>query len=587
METKREMQRKYLVIGNEDNRTCVLAWIGEQPVRYVTSTSDLERLMEEEVGSYDGIFVFAELKWGNHPLSSFFGIDVAVDLRLRLKMLAPMCIISFMPKSYFNGLEDVKYNILKARGTRFLQLPFSPENLLFVLENVLPLSQAALAYLSNLLVDVKRLIDIFKHDLRMNTNHDRICLSLKRIDMLSTTAIYQKIKDFSAAIIEAHTMGNEELFYKQTQEMVTCLGLYAQEISHSPRYEAKNRRKLILVDDDSDDLQWATLALEKYFEVVPFRQALDAKKYIDEDTGNEISAVISDWQLLQPGTDEHQEMLGFELLQYAAQKGHYALFSLTSTDDSSTREVDQFLDFEHTLITKDFHHDEALWKKYIPIIQQKIDRNTALIASLPTGEAWTNNFKLDYRKEDGKKVAYKKYFKSFAQQYVEQRNATGWHTFENEISATATKLWQYYEKAFTPDNCSELFDLKTQWGIELNRELQNVLVVRRLFLAFWFNKTKLDLGFRVPQRGWVEDPVINIYSVLRKRYFNDLSDERGGIDDEKTFKDLNNAAKVFASQLAIEPNRLPEGVLPEEKAWLQNMGINLFLGNDNLYYTDL
>ena len=99
------------MIGNEDNRTCVLAWIGEQPVRYVTSTSDLERLMEEEVGSYDGIFVFAELKWGNHPLSSFFGIDVAVDLRLRLKMLAPMCIISFMPKSYFNGLEDVKYNI--------------------------------------------------------------------------------------------------------------------------------------------------------------------------------------------------------------------------------------------------------------------------------------------------------------------------------------------------------------------------------------------------------------------------------------------------------------------------------------------
>jgi hypothetical protein len=327
--------------------------------------------------------------------------------------------------------------------------------------------------------------------------------------------------------------------------------------------------------------------LGKYFEVVPFQLAVAAKQYIDEDKGNEIAAVISDWQLLQPGTDEHQEMLGFELLQYAARRGHYALFSLTSTDDSSTREVDQYLDFEHTIITKDFHHDEALWKMYIPIIQQKIDRNMALIASLPTGEAWINNFKLDYRKEDGKKVAYKKYFKSFAQQYVEQRNATGWHSFESEISTTATQLWQYYEKAFDPDICSELFDLKTQWGIELNRELRNMLVVRRLFLAFWFNKTKLDLGFKVPNRGWVEDPVINIYSVLRRRYFNELSDERGGIDDEKTFKDLNNAAKVFANQLAIEPNRLPQGVLPEEKAWLQTLGIDLLVGNDNLYHDDL
>ena len=131
-----------------------------------------------------------------------------------------------------------------------------------------------------------------------------------------------------------------------------------------------------------------------------------------------------------------------------------------------------------------------------------------------------------------------------------------------------------------------IFDLKTQWGIELNRELKNVLIIRRLYLAFWFCKTRLEISFKVPDKGVVEDPVINIYSVLRHRYFDDVLTEREGIDAKKAYKDLNNAAKVFASQLAIEPNKLPQGVLPEEKAWLARLGINTESGNDNLYYQD-
>ena len=91
-------------------------------MRFVTSDSDLERLTGEDLGGYDSIIVFAELEWGSHALSSFFGIEVAVMLRLRLKMLAPMCVLSLMPMAYFADLEEVKYNILKARGTRFLQL---------------------------------------------------------------------------------------------------------------------------------------------------------------------------------------------------------------------------------------------------------------------------------------------------------------------------------------------------------------------------------------------------------------------------------------------------------------------------------
>ena len=560
---------------------------GGENMHFVTSLPELECLVEADFTNCKGVIVFAELLWDGHSYSDFYGIDVAVMLRLRWKLLAPICILSFMPKSFFLSQNEIKFNILKARGTCFLPFPNDPQLALVAMESIHPLSQATLTYLSNLLVDVQHIIDLLRHDLRMTASHEKIAAALKRVDLLSTTSIYHEVRSLAADIDTAHAEGDENRFYSLFSEMVSKLGLFLQQTKHTRQHDDAVRHRIVIVDDNLDDLNWAKAALGKSFDVVSFLNVMEAKQYIDEDMTNEISAVICDWQLLRPGTNEQQEMLGFELLDYASKKGHYALFSLTSTDDTSTREVDMYLDFEHTLITKDFHHDEALWKMYIPIIQQKIDRTTALIASLPTGEAWTNNFKLDYRKENGKKVAYKKYFKSFSQQYVEQRNSTGWHSFENEISSTATQLWHYYEKAFDPDNSSELFDLKAQWGVELNRELRNVLIVRRLFLAFWFNKTKLDLGFRVPRRGWVEDPVINIYSVLRHRYFYALSDERDGVDDEKLYKDLNNAAKVFVNQLAIEPNRLPQGVLPEEKAWLKGMGIDLATGNDNSYYFDL
>ena len=168
-----------------------------------------------------------------------------------------------------------------------------------------------------------------------------------------------------------------------------------------------------------------------------------------------------------------------------------------------------------------------------------------------------------------------------------KRNSEEWHSFEAAVSGLSDQLWAYYGRALDhPEDRPFLFDLKTQWGVELNRDLKNVLIIRRLFLALWFNKTRLDIAFKVPGKGMVEDPVINIYSVLRHRYFDEVMEEREAGDPQKTYRDLNNAAKVFASQLAIEPNRLPQGILPEENAWLAARGIAVEGGNDNLYYQD-
>lgn len=555
--------------------------------RTVCSEEAFDALSEKDLTGYAGIIVTAELDWAGHAPGDFYGFDVAVALRLRLKGLAPMCILSFLPRDYFAALSDIKYNILKARGTTFERLPASPEGIVSAMNGILPLSQATLAYLSNLLVDIQHLLDHLRHVLRMTSSRDRIAEALRRTDILSSAGVYPSLRMLSDEILAAHDAGDEERFYLRTSELLDQLGTCRQQSgSGSAATEEGARQTVVIVDDNRDDLQWATSALQGSFRIVPFQFAHEAKQYIDNDRGNEIAAIICDWQLLEPGTEDHQEMLGFELLDYAARKGHYALFSLTSTDDSSTLEVDQHLWFEHTLITKDFHHDDALWRMYIPVIRQKIERTRAVIASLPSGDAWTSDFKLAYRKENGKNVAYKQYFTSLKEQYIQQRNSEDWHSFEAEVSTTADQLWAYYQKALSPDERPFLFDLKTQWGIELNRELKNVLVIRRLFLAFWFNKAQLDIAFKIPQKGIVEDPVINIYSVLRHRYFHELMEDRESPDALRAYKDLNNAAKVFANQLAIEPNRLPQGVLPEEKAWLGSLGIEAERGNDNLYYPE-
>lgn len=580
-------EKHYLIICDPVDVGFLTEMAGEALVLTVTDEGAFERLTSEDLAAFDGALVRAELTWAEHSPTEDYGFDLAVALRLRLKLAAPVCMLSFLPKSRFSSLSDIKYNMLKARGTAFLQLPADADDLAAAFAGIYPLSPATLAYLSNLLVDVRHLIDHLRHAFRMTTSHDKIVSSLKKIGILSSSGIYPLARELADEVEAAHRRGDEDLFYKRTGELLELLGTYQQQAGGASSPDDGPRQVVVVVDDNPEDLEWAASALRQSFEVHPFRTALEAKEFIDRDAGNEIAAVICDWQLLKPETGEHQEMLGFELLEYAARKGHYALFSLTSTDDVSTLEVDQYLWFEHTLITKDFHHDAALWKMYLPIIRQKIERNRAVIASLPTGEGWSVNFKLAYRRENGKNVAYKQYFTSLKDQYVQKRNSEDWHSFEADVSSLSDQLWAYYGRAMDhPEDRPFLFDLKTQWGIELNRDLRNVLVIRRLFLAFWFNKSQLDIAFRVPGKGMVEDPVINIYSVLRHRYFDEVMEEREGGDPAKTYKDLNNAAKVFASQLAIEPNRLPQGVLPEEKAWLAARGIAVEDGNDNLYYTD-
>jgi len=310
------MQDNWLIICDKQQKSYFPKLMENKDFRFVASETEFEKLNSDEVANCNRIIIFAELLWQDRKYTDFYGIDIAVLLRLKLKALSPICILSFLPKDYFEKFGEIKYNILKARGTCFRQLPVNFANVENAISAVIPLSAATLQYLSTLLIDIRHIVDVLRHDLRMETDNDKICNSLKKIEQLSSTNIYPKLKELSAAIITAHFDKNADNFYSLTKELINTLNIHSQNIKQDTLLQDdKAKCKVLLLDDNINDLNWAKEALSPYFEVIPFQDALAAKAYIERDAKNELSAVICDWQLLKPNSTEHQEFLGFEVLR--------------------------------------------------------------------------------------------------------------------------------------------------------------------------------------------------------------------------------------------------------------------------------
>ena len=576
------MEKKYLIICDDLQKAYITHLSDYKDFRFVLSEKELDEIAFDDFANYNQIIIFAELNWNNKSYSNFYGLDIAVLLRLKFKVLATICILSFLPKEYFDKLDEKRIKIIKARGTCFKQWPVCFSEIESTALPVIPLSKATLAYLSTLLVDIKSIIIDLKH-LRMNMDIDYIRIYLKRLEQFSKTNIYPKLQDLSNNIISTHNERDEGKFFLLIDELTNTLNVHSQNIKQDMPLNENKRSKILLLDDDDGDLKWAKDALSPYFEVISFQDGLEAKAYIEQDRKNELSAVICDWKLLKKNSNEYQDLLGFEVLEFASKNGHYALFSLTSTDDFSLHEIDIHLDFDHIRITKDFYKGVALWRMLIPIIQQKIDRTLMIIADTPTGEAWTSNYKIDYKKENGKSINYKKYFKSFKEQYIERRNSIDWSNYENNISVEATKCWEYYKIMLDEERTTDdRHNLYNKWGIELNRELKNLLIIRRLYIAFWLKQKSLYFPIRISDTELYREPtIISIYSVLNNRYFKAESDKKGGVDDKATYLDLKNSANGFVNKLCIVPKILPQGVLPEEKSWLLSNNINIDKGIDN------
>lgn len=534
------------------------------------------------INNINMIVILAELAGSGKKYSDFYGFDIACELRLKHKILTPIVMVSFMPETFFQ--DNYKYNILKARGTDFLQLPFESEELIKSATEIRPLTQASLADISSLLLNSRYLIDRFTHDIRFELDKDSIIAKAKNI--LSDLPVdFPKNYSWDELVSKlAENNLSEEEFYLRKKEII--LKLNSLLVPNFEDIEASKKYRILLLEDNQEDAQIILDALQPYYEITHISQGEEVIRMIDLDEINEFQALICDWRLLKPGSYKQQNWQGYEVMEYAGSKRFYALFSLTSLDDDSRKIIAPYISCSFTPLTKDFEKGSSLWRLYIPIINQRIEENLMIIAGLPTGEGWYKQDKADYKKDNqGNKQTTKKVFASFHQQYLEKRNSSSFVLWNNDISDISSRMWKYYQLALAPESDRSLQDISTKWGIELNRDVRNVLVLRRLYLALWYNQSRLEIAIRVKShRDYkvIENPVVNIYSVIRKKYWDDVLDNSSA--EEEFYKKLLSAAKAFVSQLALEPKSLPAGILPEEKAWLYSIGVDVNKGNDVDYY---
>lgn len=575
---------RHLKVNNEVNAFLVI-WNNEIPNRLfgeAISIIDIPIEVELLKNDYDSVIILAELSLNDEKYSTFYGFDIACELRLKHKLLIPIVMVSFMPETFFQ--DNYKYNILKARGADFLQLPFEPKELVKCASEIRSLSPASLADISSLLLNSRYLIDRFTHDIRFELDKTSLITRSKNI-LTDLPVDLQKKYQWDELVTQlAENNLSEEEFYLRKKEII--LKLNSLLVPNFENLEASKKYHILLLEDNQEDAQIILDALLPYYEITHISKGEGAIRMIEQDEINEFQAIICDWRLLKAGTDKQQNWQGYEVMEYAASKRFYALFSLTSLDDDSRRIITPYLNFSFTPLTKDFEKGSSLWRLYIPIINQRIEDNLTIIAGLPTGEGWYKQDKADYKKDNqGNIQTTKKVFASFHQQYLDKRNDSSFPLWNNEIVDISSRMWKYYQSALSPESDRSLQDISTKWGIELNRDVKNVLIIRRLYLALWYSQSRLEIILKVKShRDYqiIENPVVNIYSVLRNKHWDDLIE--GSSAEDETFKKLQSAAKAFVSQLALEPKSLPTGILPEEKAWLYSIGIDVKQGNDVDYY---
>ena len=118
---------------------------GFHNAKIITSQDDLECISSLK-NDLKQIIIFCELKWSGRYYSDFYGLEIAQRSRREYKITASFIFCSFLPKSYFYDEKKLtrKSQILKGRGSYFLQLPFIKEKFEDKLKSIIPLSQASL-----------------------------------------------------------------------------------------------------------------------------------------------------------------------------------------------------------------------------------------------------------------------------------------------------------------------------------------------------------------------------------------------------------------------------------------------------------
>lgn len=490
----------------------------------------------------------AQLSWESNDLSYDYGFDIAIYLRLVKKSKAALIIYSPVSRNYFEtkSKNDKKYLILFGRGSRYIESPFKINELTELIQLINPLTNESLHDVSTMLCNLKGIVvDRLNHDLKFVEDPQIVDEVIENITPYLSN--YQKqlieIDIFSENLKERIISKDEEGYFVMKQQFLNLCNLYLNESIEKKEQQDSTRFKVLILEDNINELKDFCDNLENSFDIIPVDSAMKAKFEIENDMSNNILAVISDWRLYTNVEKTYwQDLQGYEVLELAANNGFRALFALTSQADFVVHQIRNLMSIRFHILKKENLRKSNQWQLFRDLILEQCNEVIKIRASLPASKNWIKDVN-----KNGNPI------KSLKQQYIEVWNSDERDNYFFRISDRADEIWSYFEKEYK-NNYKKLKALNTEFGIQLSTtklELEPVLVLRRIWMALWYNQIDTDLKL---SRESINLRSEKIYEMMfAPGYQGDK-----GISANQTVYKL--CLEIFDIQRKI--------MLPEERSWL-------------------
>lgn len=584
---------------------------GYSNAKIITSQGDLEKI-SSLTNDLKKVIVFCELKWKDKLYQQFYGFEVARELRMRYKLLCPIILVSVLPQNYFEekAQREIKYNILYGRGTGFVEW-VNIKNLDSINKSILPLSEAALSDLNEMLLNLRGfVIDKLTHDLKLGMSEKELINKMNSVGAYLDNRQKANIgwDDFLKRFIEKQN--DTDGFRKLKEEfLIKCKQELGDETITTSISDLAIGHKVLVVEDDPDFKKDVEDKLKDHFELIVTDNSDEAIHTLNEDGSNGIVGVITDWRLYSDNSKTYwQKLQGYEILEYAAKTHFAALFSLTSEDDRNVHEIRNKLGLDIHLFKKQHLTSKGQWDLIADVVKQRCDAVKEVISSQPSGAKWTLDY---YDKYDKYKNKERVLIKSLKEKYRERRNFN-WDVYACTITNNSDEIWNYYKEVLGKNLDSvTIASLKEKYGLELSSDdpvLESILIVRRIYFALWFNNNKIEQIIR--RKRWInksklqfeivldENPLVKNYCVLNgtswEQFLSNFKlkkkNRKGNIEfinEELAWEEIINKSKLLAYLLCIETKQLPGGILPEERNWLLKHGIDISKGNSAIDYTGI
>ena len=571
MGIERSDQSKVWFILDEDS-----AFLAENQNNTQIITSDQELLvLSDQCLKPKAVLVLAEMKRDQNHNTLFPGFHWANFLRRQHRFLAPIIITSTFRRDVFEALSQKNptlFNILYASGTRFLHVEelyrqIQEGTFPDYVERVPAISRALLEDILEMLLQHKGfIIDKITHDLKYSLSESALEMALEQIRSFLTRKQQEAIAfdNIAQAICEALKKKDENGFNSEKQNLVAACVAHLKGEENSKDINSPNHKKwgrILVVEDDPEQRELTVQKLQDSFDIEATGDCLQALEILEEDSRNEIKAIIADWRLMKYNqgqkTPYWQDFQGYQILERASRTHFAALISLTAEHDKNIHQIRNRLGISIQLFKKEHvfaSREHSQWNLFVDILRQEIDKVARQISALPTAANWDK----------------------FSAQYREIWTSQEWPTFEMEVSRQADSFWDYFKDALDLNNRGNI-NKGLQDFLPLNT-LRNVLIGRRVFLALYFEYKRIrnDLSYITFSPEQVikvsgEDKgneVFDAFAALRNYWWeNDAS------YDEEDFKRYHQQTKNLLKALCIKSEEVTR-ILPEEKAWLNKHQIN-------------